>query len=91
MNPVGTSSQIQILSSEYGFLIEQNAWLGTTPLRRVDSVYGEASPVPEASTTVSFGFLLAQDLGAVVVARRRRLTVAAWFVSIFSKMPRLTK
>ncbi len=48
---------------------------GTTGLR-VDGVSGSANPVPEASTTVSFGLLLALGLGAAVIARRKR-TIAA--------------
>jgi len=37
---------------------------------------GSANPVPEASTPVSFGLLLALGLRAAVVARRKR-TIAA--------------
>ena len=48
---------------------------GVTGLR-VDGVSGSANPVPEASTTVSFGLLLARGLGGAVIARRKR-TVAA--------------
>jgi hypothetical protein len=45
---------------------------GATGLR-VDGIQGTAgsSPVPEASTTVSLGLLLALGLGAVLVARRK--------------------
>ncbi len=34
---------------------------------------GSANPVPEASTTVSFGLLLALGLGGAVLARRKRV------------------
>ena len=43
---------------------------GATGLR-VDGVSGTADPVPEASTTVSFGLLLALGLGGAIVARRK--------------------
>ena len=127
MNLVGASSQIQMLTSAYGFPVVQNddpfvgpktrglydwngvdtgsTWgdygsygtfaigsgfqsgLNTVGFRvaddgagatglRVDGVSGSASPVPEASTTVSFGLLLALALGGAVIARRKRAVAA---------------
>ena len=34
--------------------------------------FGSAAPVPEASTTVSLGLLLALGVGGLVIAARRR-------------------
>ncbi len=48
---------------------------GATGLR-VDSFSGNANPVPEASSTVSLGLLLALGLGGVFAARRKRAVAA---------------
>ena len=44
---------------------------GTANLGTVN--LGAANPVPEASTTISFGLLLALGLGAAGLARRKRM------------------
>ena len=44
---------------------------GATGLR-VDGLSGNINPVPEASTTVSLGLLLALGLGSLTIARRKR-------------------
>jgi len=40
---------------------------------RLGSTYAAVAPVPEASTTVSFGFLLALGLGGIMAARRKKV------------------
>lgn len=44
----------------------------TAPFFAIDNVGAVAAPVPEASTTASFGLLLTLGLGGLVVAAKRR-------------------
>ena len=47
-------------------------WYGNTGQFNVGVTDLNSAPVPEASTTISFGLLLALGLGGLVVAGRRR-------------------
>ena len=56
--------------------------IGTFSLMNLGSGQGttvsiDAAPVPEASTTVSLGLLLALGVGSLVIARRKRSAIAA--------------
>lgn len=56
----------------YDFRPDNANWPGHAEVGIDDLTFSPANPVPEASTTVSFGLLLTLGLGGLVVATRRR-------------------
>ena len=76
--PVGPNNSEGVLSYSSGSLF--NAVTLTSPNSTafaVDNIHVDVLPVPEASTTVSFGLLLALGMGGLVIAARRKRASSA--------------
>ena len=65
--PIGSATNTEIDGTGY----TPTGGTAFTPTLTLTPAAGPTNPVPEASTTVSFGLLLALGLGAVAVRRRK--------------------